>query len=81
MNAIAKLSQVYPYVTSGDGFYTDGSFIQHLRVPYVGSYGGVALQGLADLFNLLQGTEFDITDEGRQNVYNWVFDSFEPFLY
>ncbi|MDF2647639.1 MAG: hypothetical protein K0Q73_3444 [Paenibacillus sp.] len=80
-NASAKLANVFPYVTSGDGFYTDGSFIQHDKVPYVGSYGNVALAGLADLFNLLEGSDSDFTDPGRSNVYRWVFDSFEPFLY
>ena len=32
--AVAKLSPVFPFVTSGDGFYRDGSFIQHNRHPY-----------------------------------------------
>jgi hyaluronate lyase len=34
-----SLGAVFPYVTSGDGFYQDGSFIQHGRHPYTGGYG------------------------------------------
>src|ERR1039458_5354179 len=33
-----SLGAVFPYVTSGDGFYQDGSFIQHGRHPYTGGF-------------------------------------------
>ena len=35
---------MFAFVTSGDGFYVDGSFIQHTRHPYTGSYGLVLLE-------------------------------------
>src|ERR1700719_1460887 len=35
--AVGDLSPVFSYVTAGDGFYVDGSFIQHTRHPYTGS--------------------------------------------
>lgn len=75
------MSQVYPYVTSSDGFYVDGSFIQHYNVPYVGSYGAVLLSGVARLFYLLNGSSWPVTDVNAGNVYRWVSDSFQPFLY
>jgi len=43
------LSPVFPYVTTGDGFYADGSFIQHRALPYQGEYGAHLLRGIADL--------------------------------
>jgi hyaluronate lyase len=75
------MNQVYPYVTSSDGFYVDGSFIQHYNVPYAGSYGAVLLSGVAKLFYLLSGSSWPITDANAGNVYRWVSDSFQPFLY
>ncbi|MFG6428360.1 polysaccharide lyase family 8 super-sandwich domain-containing protein [Roseateles sp. LYH14W] len=75
------MNQVYPYVTSSDGFYVDGSFIQHYNVPYAGSYGAVLLSGVAKLFYLLNGSSWPITDANAGNVYRWVSDSFQPFLY
>lgn len=75
------MNQVYPYVTRGDGFYVDGSFIQHSNVPYAGSYGAVLLSGVAKLFYLLNGSSWPITDANAGNVYRWVSDSFQPFLY
>ncbi|MEU2428336.1 polysaccharide lyase 8 family protein [Streptomyces sp. NPDC007861] len=75
------LSPVFPYVTSGDGFYADGSFIQHTRIPYTGSYGAVLISGLAWVFALLKNSTWDITDPGKQVMLDAVEDSFAPFLY
>ncbi|WP_279450818.1 hypothetical protein [Aeromonas hydrophila] len=44
-NALAALPQVLETVTSNDGFYSDGSFIQHKDIPYTGTYGNVLLEG------------------------------------
>ncbi|MFF1451179.1 polysaccharide lyase 8 family protein [Streptomyces sp. NPDC058274] len=75
------LSPVFPYVTSGDGLYTDGSFIQHTTVPYTGSYGSVMLGGLGLLFALLAGSTWEVTDAKRQIVFDAVENAWAPFLY
>ncbi|MEU2429915.1 polysaccharide lyase 8 family protein [Streptomyces sp. NPDC007861] len=75
------LTPVFPYVTSGDGLYTDGSFIQHASVPYTGSYGSVLLGGLGMLFSLLAGSSWAVTNSGRQIVFDAVENAWAPFLY
>ncbi|NRQ37509.1 polysaccharide lyase 8 family protein [Nonomuraea sp. NN258] len=75
------LSQIFPSVTSGDGFYADGSFIQHTYFPYTGSYGTVLLSSLAKTMTLLAGSPWDVTDPNRANVFKWIFDSFEPVTF
>ncbi|WP_374050368.1 polysaccharide lyase 8 family protein [Streptomyces roseicoloratus] len=75
------LSPVFPYVTTGDGLYQDGSFVQHLYVPYAGSYGSVMLGGLSLLFALLKGTSWEVTDPGRQVVLDSVEKAYAPFLF
>jgi len=75
------LSGVFPYVASGDGFYLDGSFIQHLRFPYTGGYGNSLLEQISDALYLLAGSPWDVKDPARDNVYRWVFDSYEPLVY
>lgn len=74
-------SQVFPYVTSGDGFYTDGSFIQHTKHPYTGGYGSSLLANLSPLLPWLKGSAWEIIDPRQTNIANWVFNSFEPLLY
>ncbi|MDR6882429.1 hypothetical protein J2X61_004210 [Bacillus sp. 3255] len=71
----------YEYVTSGDGFYSDGSFIQHTDIAYTASYGAVLLRDTIDTMFLLQGSSWTITDPKVNNVYNWIFDAFEPLIY
>ncbi|MFF0287016.1 polysaccharide lyase 8 family protein [Streptomyces sp. NPDC005262] len=75
------LSPVFPYVSGGDGLYTDGSFIQHTTVPYTGSYGSVLLGGLGMLFALLAGSSWAVTDADRQIVFDAVENAWAPFLY
>ncbi|MBI4904454.1 MAG: polysaccharide lyase 8 family protein [Acidobacteria bacterium] len=75
------LSPVFAYVTAGDGFYEDGSFIQHGRHPYTGGYGNSLLNDVADVLFLLAGSTWDVTDPARENVWRWVVESFEPVIY
>ncbi|MFI8931130.1 polysaccharide lyase 8 family protein [Streptomyces sp. NPDC053474] len=75
------LSPVFPYVTSGDGLYRDGSFIQHTAVPYTGSYGAVLLGGLGLLFALLADSPWAVTDPGRHIVFDAVEHAWAPFLH
>ncbi|CAL9414105.1 polysaccharide lyase 8 family protein [Streptomyces sp. enrichment culture] len=75
------LSPVFPYVTSGDGLYADGSFIQHTYVPYAGTYGAVMLGGLSLLFALLKGSTWEVTDPKRQIILDSVEKAYAPFLF
>lgn len=75
------LSKIFVTVEEGDGFYKDGSFVQHTSIPYTGSYGNVLITGLSQLVTLLQDTDFEVTDPKLDNVYTWIKDSFEPILY
>ncbi|MBB6345118.1 hyaluronate lyase [Nonomuraea muscovyensis] len=78
--AASALSPVFPYVREGDGFYRDGSFIQHTSVPYQGGYGLVLLSGVATLLAVLRGTPWEVTDPARQVVFDMVERSFAPFV-
>lgn len=75
------ISPALPYVTSSDGFYVDGSFIQHTHVPYVGAYGKDLLSDIAALYFLLKDSSWSVTDPNAGVVYNWAMDSFAPLIY
>lgn len=75
------LSALFPYVTTGDGFYSDGSFVQHNYYAYNGGYGASLLSGIADLMYLLDGSTWDVTDPNSAHVIEWVYDAYEPFIY
>lgn len=75
------LSPIFNYVTSGDGFYADGSFIQHGTIAYTGGYGIDLLQAVGDLMALLHGTAWQVTDPDQANVWQWVHRSYRPVIY
>ncbi|UJP10061.1 polysaccharide lyase 8 family protein [Microbacterium sp. KUDC0406] len=80
-SAVSALSDTWQYVTSGNGFFRDGSFVQHSTIGYTGTYGLVLLGGLAKLFSLLAGSSFDITDPSRSNITKVVESSFAPLMF
>ncbi|MEK4509151.1 polysaccharide lyase family 8 super-sandwich domain-containing protein [Paenibacillus sp. FSL K6-2524] len=81
VQARGAISSVFPYVTSGDGFYMDGSFIQHGNIAYTGSYGSVLLGDVSKLLTVLNGSSWPIEVSDFGNVWKWVTDSFEPVIY
>ncbi|MGW6565850.1 polysaccharide lyase 8 family protein [Streptomyces sp. NPDC054975] len=79
--ASKALAPVFPYVTSGDGFYDDGSFIQHRNVPYIGGYGAVLHDGVGRLLALLRGSTWEVTDAGTQLFLDTIEKAVAPFIY
>ncbi|WP_146491355.1 polysaccharide lyase 8 family protein [Vibrio sp. T20] len=78
--AIDALSDIIPYVEEGDGFYRDGSFIQHKDLPYAGTYGQVMLEGLGMLLGVVATTPYEATDPNLQKIYPLLLASFAPMM-
>ena len=77
-----NFSSLLIYANTSDGFYTDGSYVFHSVIAYNGHYGDVELGDIPQIVDLLQvSTDWKITDPNLANVYAWVTNSFEPFIY
>lgn len=76
-----KMNDVFDYVTVGDGFYTDGSFVQHGKHSYTGGYGLSMISEVTNLLYALGGSRFAFIDENVNNHYNWIFENFRPIIY
>ena len=72
---------VFTPVTSGDGWYADGSFIFHVNIPYTGSYGQELTENIAILVKLLDGSTWEITDPDLSNIYGWITNGTMPLMY
>jgi hyaluronate lyase len=72
---------VFTPVTSGDGWYADGSFIFHYNIPYTGSYGQELMQNIAILVKLLEGSTWGIDDPDLSNIYGWITEGTMPLMY
>lgn len=79
-HAATAIHSVFPYVTKGDGFYTDGSFVQHNNIAYTGSYGAELINSLANCLYIIQDTEFKVDTEEYYNLFRWIKDSYEPIF-
>ncbi|MFJ8754048.1 polysaccharide lyase family 8 super-sandwich domain-containing protein [Streptomyces sp. NPDC102441] len=64
-----------------DGFYADGSFVQHSSVAYTGSYGKGLLTRSVQTVKILDGTGY-LPDEGLVGVVQgWIADGFAPLVF
>ena len=75
------LNDVFQYTTSLDGFYTDGSFIQHQDHPYAGGYGRILISGISDILWLLDGSTWENNSPDKANVNKWILETYEPAMY
>ncbi|MFJ9039666.1 polysaccharide lyase family 8 super-sandwich domain-containing protein [Streptomyces sp. NPDC102406] len=64
-----------------DGYYADGSFLQHASVAYTGSYGKGLLSRVVQTLKLLDGTGFAHGGELVPTVFGWVRDGFAPLIF
>ncbi|MFG3281170.1 polysaccharide lyase family 8 super-sandwich domain-containing protein [Streptomyces sp. NPDC048111] len=67
--------------TAGDGYRTDGSFLQHEVVPYPGHYGLVLLSAIAALTYVTAETSTQLPSPVRQMFEETVTDTYAPFLF
>ncbi|TWD80313.1 hyaluronate lyase [Kribbella amoyensis] len=64
-----------------DGYYADGSFIQHSSVAYTGSYGKALLSRVVQTIKVLDGTEYARNDDLVKVVQGWVETGFAPLIF
>ncbi|MFF7327127.1 polysaccharide lyase family 8 super-sandwich domain-containing protein [[Kitasatospora] papulosa] len=64
-----------------DGFYADGSFVQHGSVAYTGSYGKGLLTRIVQTVKILDGTRY-VPDASLPGVVlGWIADGFAPLIF
>ncbi|WP_084959280.1 polysaccharide lyase family 8 super-sandwich domain-containing protein [Thermoactinospora rubra] len=64
-----------------DGYYRDGSFIQHHSVAYTGSYGRILLTRVVQTIKMLEGATSGGSDGLAGVVYRWIADGFAPLIF
>lgn len=79
-STIRSIEQVFKLVDQGEGFYQDGSYIDHTNVAYTGAYGNVLIDGLSQLLPVIQKTKNPIDKDKMQTMYYWIDKSFAPLL-
>ncbi len=79
--AVDGLGTEFKYVIEKDGFYEDGSFVQHQWHPYTGGYGRSMLSQMTDLITLLSGSPWAVPQSYEVMLYEWIHNGYEPLIY
>ena len=79
--SVEMLREMYHNVEIFDGFYDDWSFIQHEIYGYVGAYGVSFINSLSRVSYILDETCFRLDDFMIEKQYNWLINSYFPFMY
>lgn len=81
--ALESLPEVWEYNEKdrGEGFYRDGSFIQHEAIPYAGGYGEVLLSGIGEILYVISDSKYTLVIKKVDDLYEIILNSFEPFFY
>ncbi|HGZ8071859.1 polysaccharide lyase 8 family protein [Staphylococcus aureus] len=86
-NSIDSFNKVFTYVQSNatgkerNGFYKDGSYIDHQDVPYTGAYGVVLLEGISQMMPMIKETPFNDSNQNDTTLKSWIDDGFMPLIY
>ncbi|HDF1772455.1 TPA: polysaccharide lyase 8 family protein [Staphylococcus aureus] len=86
-NSIDSFNKVFTYVQSNatgkerNGFYKDGSYIDHKDVPYTGAYGVVLLEGISQMMPMIKETPFNDKTQNNTTLKSWIDDGFLPLIY
>ncbi|VTS12701.1 polysaccharide lyase 8 family protein [Streptococcus pseudoporcinus] len=78
--ATTSLNNLFTMVSEGNGFYKDGSYIDHTNVAYTGAYGNVLIDGISQLLPVVQKTDHKIPDDNIKLIYQWIDNSFLPLI-
>jgi hyaluronate lyase len=71
----------FKIVDYGDGFYEDGSFVQHEWHAYTGGYGAGMLSVLVQMISMLHGSEWAVSNDHTQMVGTWLENAYLPLIY
>lgn len=86
-DSIDSFNKVFTYVQSNatgkdrNGFYKDGSYIDHQDVPYTGAYGVVLLEGISQMIPMIKETPFNDKTQNNTTLKSWIDDGFMPLIY
>ncbi|HHW5058203.1 TPA: polysaccharide lyase 8 family protein [Staphylococcus aureus] len=85
--SIDSFNKVFTYIQDSatdkdrNGFYKDGSYIDHKDVPYTGAYGVILLEGISQMMPMIKETPFNDSNQNDTTLKSWIDDGFMPLIY
>ena len=66
------------FVTRGNGYYEDGSYIDHGNLAYTGGYGSTLLGGIEKFLFIIADSPWDVSPDQLTSVYHWIWNGIRP---
>ncbi|CAL6112123.1 Glycosaminoglycan_polysaccharide lyase [Hexamita inflata] len=80
--AFTTIPSILEITTSYDGFFKDGSFIQHRVIPYTQGYGAGLLGNVVEFMSLLIGQDvYSIRGTNIAYIFTAAINTYTPILY
>ena len=71
----------YPlFHTTGEGFQHDYSYLQHGQQLYIGGYGDVIAQGICNVAQYVNGTDYELSEEKFDILFNFMRKTYLPVI-
>lgn len=64
-----------------EGLYADGSFIQHIAIPYIGGYGAEIIETTAHCALIFKGTTISVPYNVKTSLSKWIDGAYLPAIY
>ena len=79
--SVEMFRECFDTVEKSDGFYDDGSFIQHGYISYLGEYGVEMMTALTIISYSLEDSIFRLDENMIEYQYEWIINSFLPSMF
>ena len=79
--SVESIRECFKYVEKDDGFYEDGSYIQHSIYGYNGAYGSYFISAISKITYILEDSVFKIDNQLKEEQYKMIINSYLPFMY
>ncbi len=66
------------FVSDGNGYYEDGSYIDHGNLAYTGGYGSTLLGGIEKLLFIVDGSPWEVADDKLTSIFQWIWTGIRP---
>ena len=81
MEELLQCFEYAPMNSDRDGFFEDGSFIQHKYTPYITGYGSNYINEMTYILYSLQGTKLALDQAYVDRFFSFFFNSYAPMIY
>lgn len=66
------------FTSEGNGYYEDGSYIDHGNLAYTGGYGATLLGGIEKLLFITSDSPWEADSDKLTSIFQWIWNGIRP---